>query len=109
MPRQETSAQIPNIWSAPISPSVEAGAVSEKPRRGVFYIPQGPEACDPSTGKAESRRLGAQGQPQLLRKLEASLRYMKFSIKQNNKNYKTHSAILPLSSYKPAPDVTPGV
>lgn len=89
-------------------PSVEAEAVSEKPRHGVFYIPQDPEACDLSTWKAEARGSGVQGQPQLLREFEASLGYMRFYKKQN-KNCKTHSAILPLSSYKPGPDITQGV
>lgn len=91
MPRQETSAQTPNMLPASIFPSVEAEAVSEKPRHGVFYIPQDPEACDLSIWKAEARGSCVQGQPQLLREFEASLGYMRF---YKNKA-KTAKPILP--------------
>lgn len=43
-----------------------------------FTSPQGPEACDRSTWKAEARGLGIQSQPQLLKEFEASLGYMRF-------------------------------
>lgn len=43
-----------------------------------FTSPQGPEAFDHSTWKAEARALGIQSQPQLLREFGASLGYMRF-------------------------------